>query len=83
MLALQLDSYRELFNQEITEEKIEEFCNYIGKLERLAEVTAKYRETVEDDYSTYGEQEFALEKLEEAFEEYQMFLGNTQHLNTN
>ena len=56
--------------------RIQELFSYTVKLERIAEVTGQYKESLDDRYATAGEQEFALTRLEEVYEEYEMYLDN-------
>jgi len=76
MIQNQLTSYRQLLNEELDNGKVEELFDYVSKLERIAEVTSEYRETLKDINCTASEENYVLDKLDEAFEEYEIFLNN-------
>ena len=46
----------------------------LGKLQRVAEVAAQLKDTYDDKFASYNEKEYALDKLSEALEEYELFL---------
>jgi hypothetical protein len=46
----------------------------IEKLKRIAEIAIQLKDTYRDVHASYGEKEYALEKLEESLEEYELFL---------
>ena len=54
--------YKELLREYSSDPRIQELFSYTVKLERIAEVA--------------GEQEYALTRLEEVYEEYEMYLDN-------
>jgi len=56
--------------------RIEKLYNYAVKLERLAEVTAQFKESLEDGYATLSEQKYAFSKVGEVYEEYEMYVDN-------
>ena len=76
MTQNQLMRYRQFLNEELDNRKVEELFSYVGKLERIAEITAEYREVINDNYSSVSEEDFVLDKLDKAFEEYEIFLNN-------
>ena len=76
MTQKQLTRYRQLLNEELDNGKVKELFDYVSKLERIAEVTSEYREALKDAYCTTSEENYALDKLDEAFEEYEIFLNN-------
>jgi hypothetical protein len=76
MIQNQLTSYRQLLNEELDNGKVEELFDYVSKLERIAEVTSEYREALKDSNCTASEENYVLDKLDEAFEEYEIFLNN-------
>ena len=76
MIQNQLTSYRQLLNEELDNGKVEELFDYVSKLERIAEVTSEYREALKDINCTASEENYVLDKLDEAFEEYEIFLNN-------
>tara|TARA_Y100000034_G_scaffold127074_1_gene179288 strand:- start:60 stop:305 length:246 start_codon:yes stop_codon:yes gene_type:complete len=78
MTQAQKTEYKQLLAKKLDSEKIKELFEYVDKLERIAEITAQYCEIVNDSYSTFTEQEYALEKVEEVFQEYQFFIGNKE-----
>ena len=78
MTQAQKTEYKQLLAKKLDSEKIKELFEYVDKLERIAEITAQYCEIVNDNYSTFTEQEYALEKVEEVFQEYQFFIGNKE-----
>ena len=71
-----LSEYKNLLVPHVDDAKLKKLFDYVGKLERLAEVAAELRETISDSYSSTTEQEYAFEKLDEAYEEYEFFLEN-------
>ena len=68
--------YKELLREYSSDPRIQELFSYTVKLERIAEVAGQYKESLEDRYATAGEQEYALTRLEEVYEEYEMYLDN-------
>ncbi len=76
MTQNQLMRYRQFLNEQLDNRKVEELFSYVGKLERIAEITAEYREVINDNYSSVSEEDFVLDKLDKAFEEYEIFLNN-------
>ena len=76
MTQNQLTRYRQLLNEELDNGKVRELLDYVGKLERIAEVTAEYREVLNGGPYTASEEDYILDKLDEAFEEYEIFLNN-------
>ena len=53
---------------------VEELLQKVAKLERVAELAAQLIETYGDEFASYNEKEYVLEKLGESLEEYEMFL---------
>ena len=80
MTTAQLDEFKQSILENTNGEKVAEFFKYVTKLERLKEETDQYREIVNDEFSSFGEKKIAFEKLEEAFLEYDLFLGNSNYL---
>ena len=76
MTQNQLTRYKQLFNEELDNGKVKELLDYVGKLERIAEVTSEYREALNGGDYTASEEDYILDKLDEAFEEYEIFLNN-------
>ncbi len=76
MTQNQLMRYRQFLNEQLDNRKVEELFSYVGKLERIAERTAEYREVINDNHSSVSEEDFVLDKLDKAFEEYEIFLNN-------
>ena len=76
MTQNQLMRYRQFLNEQLDNRKVEELFSYVGKLERIAEITAEYREVINDNNSSVSEEDFVLDKLDKAFEEYEIFLNN-------
>jgi|TARA_R100001082_G_C4273362_1_gene120706 cytochrome c peroxidase len=54
---------------------VEELLRRINKLERIAELASQYKEVHTDKFASYNEKEYALEKLGESLEEYELFLS--------
>ena len=46
MTQNQLMRYRQFLNEQLDNRKVEELFSYVGKLERIAEITAEYREVI-------------------------------------
>jgi len=80
MTAAQLNKFKQSILADTNGEKIEEFFKYVTRLERLKEEADQYREVMNDEHSSFGEEKIAFEKLEEAFLEYDLFLGNSNYL---
>jgi len=53
---------------------VEELLQKVAKLERVAELAAQLIETYGDEFASYNEKEYVLEKLGESLEEYELFL---------
>ena len=60
--------------QAVEEQEFSEELPEIDKLKRIAEVANQLKETYRDVHASYGEKEYALEKLEQSLEEYELFL---------
>ena len=71
-----LSEYKDLLVPHVEDTKLKKLFDYVGKLERLAEVTAEFRDIVTDNYSSATEQQYAFEKLGEAYQEYEIFKEN-------
>jgi hypothetical protein len=56
------------------EQEFNEDLPEIDKLKRIAEIANQLKETYRDVHASYGEKEYALEKLEQSLEEYELFL---------
>ena len=56
------------------EQEFSEELPEIDKLKRIAEVANQLKETYRDVHASYGEKEYALEKLEQSLEEYESYL---------
>jgi len=54
--------------------EMDEMLLKLRKLRRVAEVAVQLKDTYRDVHASYGEKEYALEKLEESLEEYELFL---------
>jgi|TARA_R110002020_G_scaffold63810_1_gene169930 hypothetical protein len=80
MTAPTLVEYKNLIKENPNDEKVEELFGYVSKLERLAVASASLKEAIEDAYATSGEYDLAYERLDEAFDEYELFLGNCRYL---
>ena len=80
MTAPSLLEYKSLIKENPNDEKVEELFGYVSKLERLAFASAGLKEAIEDTHATNSEYELAYEKLDEAFDEYELFLGNCRYL---
>ena len=57
---------------------VEELLQKVAKLERVAELAAQLIETYGDEFASYNEKEYVLEKLGESLEEYELFLEGYQ-----
>ena len=55
---------------------LEELLEKNTKLERIAELAAQLLETYKDEFASYNEKEYVLEKLGEGVQEYELFLDN-------
>ena len=54
---------------------VEDLLRKVSKLERIAELASQYKEVYADKFASYNEKEYALEKLGESLEEYELFLN--------
>jgi cytochrome c peroxidase len=54
---------------------VEDLLRKVSKLERIAELASQYKEVYADKFASYNEKEYALEKLGESLEEYELFLS--------
>ena len=54
---------------------VEDLLRKVSKLERIAELASQYKEVYADKLASYNEKEYALEKLGESLEEYELFLN--------
>ena len=59
-----------------SELSLEELLKKNIKLERIAELAAQLLETYKDEFASYNEKEYVLEKLGEGVQEYELFLDN-------
>jgi len=57
-----------------SELSIEELLEKNVKLERIAEVAIQVLDTYKDEFASYNEIEYIIEKLSETIEEYELFL---------
>ena len=55
-------------------DNIEELLKKNAKLERIAEVAAQILETHRDEFASYNEKQYILDKLGEVILEYELFL---------
>ena len=53
---------------------VEELLQKVAKLERVAELAAQLIETYGDEFASYNEKQYVLEKLGEGVQEYELFL---------
>ena len=81
MSEILLSEYRELLTSNVERGKLSEFFTYLDRVERLVELTTEFREIANDGYSSANEEQYALQKLDEAFEEYELFLNNLDLMN--
>tara|TARA_Y100000034_G_C6759203_1_gene337995 strand:- start:332 stop:538 length:207 start_codon:yes stop_codon:yes gene_type:complete len=57
-----------------SELSIEELLEKNVKLERIAEVAIQVLDTYKDEFASYNEIEYIIEKLSETIQEYELFL---------
>ena len=57
-----------------SELSLEELTRKNTKLERVAELATQLIETYEDEFASYSEKKYALDKLGESLQEYELFL---------
>ena len=55
-------------------DSIEELIKKNTKLERIAEVASQLLEAYGDEFASYNEKQYVLEKLGETIQEYELFL---------
>ena len=53
---------------------LEELIKKNAKLERVAELAAQLIETYGDEFASYNEKQYALDKFVESLQEYELFL---------
>ena len=54
--------------------EMDEMLLKLRKLKRITEIAAQLKDTYRDVHASYNEKEYALEKLEESLQEYELFL---------
>ena len=81
MSEILLSEYRELLTSNVESGKLSAFFTYLDRVERIVELTSEFREIANDGYSSANEEQYALQKLDEAFEEYELFLNNLDLMN--
>ena len=59
-----------------SELSLEELLEKNIKLERIAEIAAQVVEAYKDQFASYNEVEYVVEKLGETIQEYELFLNN-------
>ena len=57
-----------------TNTSLEEVVRKNTKLERVAELAAQLIETYGDEFASYNEKKYVLDKLGESLQEYELFL---------
>ena len=77
-----LSRYEGLLSEHVQKDEIKTLFTYLNKLERIAEVIAEYRQVVSDVHASHAEEDFAYDKLETVYEEYEFFLDNSGLLNS-
>ena len=55
-------------------DSVEELIKKNTKLERIAEVAVQLLEAYGDEFASYNEKQYVLEKLGETIQEYELFL---------
>ena len=78
MLTIKEETYTMQIAKKLAtnELSLEELWNRNTKLERIAELAAQLLETYKDEFASYNEKEYALDKLGEGVQEYELFLDN-------
>ena len=60
--------------EKLVTNSVEELIKKNAKLERIAEVAAQLLEAYGDEFASYNEKQYVLEKLGETIQEYELFL---------
>jgi hypothetical protein len=60
--------------EKLVTNSIEELIKKNAKLERVAELASQLIETYGDEFASYNEKQYVLEKLGESIQEYELFL---------
>ena len=78
MLIIKEETYKMQTAEKLVTSKLslEELLEKNIKLERIAELAAQLLETYKDEFASYNEKEYVLEKLGEGVQEYELFLDN-------
>ena len=61
--------------EEFVNNGIEELIKKNDKLQRIAEVATQVIDTYKDEFASYNEKQYVLEKLGETIQEYELFLS--------
>jgi len=78
MLIIKEETYKMQTAEKLVTNRLslEELLEKNTKLERIAELAAQLLETYKDEFASYNEKEYVLEKLGEGVQEYELFLDN-------
>ena len=76
MLIIKEETYKMQTAEKFTtnELSLEELLEKNNKLERIAELAAQLLETYKDEFASYNEKQYVVDKLSEGVLEYEMFL---------
>jgi ribosomal protein S17E len=76
MLIIKEETYKMQTAEKFTtnELSLEELLEKNNKLERIAELAAQLLETYKDEFASYNEKQYVIDKLSEGVLEYEMFL---------
>ena len=55
-------------------DNVEDLIKQNEKLQRIAELASQLFETYKDEFASYNEKQYVLEKLGETIQEYELFL---------
>jgi hypothetical protein len=75
MLIIKEETYMQTAEKLATSElSLEELLEKNAKLERIAELASQLIETHKDEFASYNEKQYVLDKLGETIQEYELFL---------
>ena len=76
MLIIKEETYKMQTAEKFVTSKLslEELVEKNTKLERIAELATQLLDTYGDEFASYNEKQYVLEKLGEGVQEYEMFL---------
>ena len=75
MLIIKEETYKMQTAEEFVTDNIEELLKKNTKLERIAELASQLLDTFKDEFASYNEKQYAVDKLSEGVLEYEIYLN--------